>query len=411
LLALVFAAPVAQRADAASLVSQWVQLNAGGAAQARVAVNGSDCPAIVIDGRASPMHLRAPEDNAFSVRVCSAPIPAGVKAASVEGQNLPLPVAAPQRIVVFGDTGCRIKGLSVQDCNDPAKWPFPQITAEAARTNPDLVLHVGDYLYRESPCPPTAKGCAGSPSGDTWPSWNADFFAPAAPLLAAAPWVFVRGNHETCPRSGAGWLRLLGPPDFDVNAKCVDHIKPYAVPLGAMNLVVMDDTQAPDETVDHDLLAQYREDFASLATIAPKPLWLAMHRPIWGAITLDIFGMKANGGGNRTLIASLDPAQLAPVALLLSGHIHTFEALNYGDGLPPQIVAGYGGDRLDSAPPDLTGLNLSGRHVKDGISLPGFGFLLLTKAGDGWTVEVHDVTGAIERTCRFAGGALDCGVR
>ncbi|HEX4533247.1 MAG TPA: hypothetical protein VH000_03370, partial [Rhizomicrobium sp.] len=87
LLALVFAAPVAQRADAASLVSQWVQLNAGGAAQARVAVNGSDCPAIVIDGRASPMHLRAPEDNAFSVRVCSAPIPAGVKAASVEGQN------------------------------------------------------------------------------------------------------------------------------------------------------------------------------------------------------------------------------------------------------------------------------------------------------------------------------------
>src|SRR5262249_9219466 len=53
------------------------------------------------------------------------------------------------------------------------------------RRRQDLVIHVGDYLYRQSACPPGDAGCAGSPYGDDWPTWKADFFAPAAPALLA----------------------------------------------------------------------------------------------------------------------------------------------------------------------------------------------------------------------------------
>jgi hypothetical protein len=41
-------------------------------------------------------------------------------------------------------------------------------------------------------------------------------------------------------------------------------VAPYAVPLDAMTLVVMDDANAPDPTIDHSLVPTYRADFASL---------------------------------------------------------------------------------------------------------------------------------------------------
>jgi hypothetical protein len=37
-----------------------------------------------------------------------------------------------------------------------------------AARKPSLVIHVGDYIYRESPCPAGDKGCKGSPYGDNW---------------------------------------------------------------------------------------------------------------------------------------------------------------------------------------------------------------------------------------------------
>ena len=79
--------------------------------------------------------------------------------------------------------------------------------------------------------------------------------------------------------------------------------------------------------------------------------------------------------------------------------------------LPPQLIAGFGGDKLDPTPAVLKGTIFQGKSgvsVKDGLSLPGFGFLLMTKDADGWTIDVHDVHGKVERTCLFHSGRLDC---
>ena len=119
------------------------------------------------------MQARAAPDDSFPVTVCETRIPEGAMHLSVGAAVLPAPVRAPRRLLIFGDTGCRLKGSAVQDCNDPRAWPFARVARIAAAQKPDLVIHVGDYYYRETPCPAGAAGCAGSPYGDRWPSWKA----------------------------------------------------------------------------------------------------------------------------------------------------------------------------------------------------------------------------------------------
>jgi len=159
----------------------------------------------------------------FPLSSCEYPLPTGATSAVVAGRTLPVPKANPQKIVVIGDTGCRLQtDNGMQSCNDPnpegtdTPYPFAAIAAAAAAQNPDLVIHVGDYAYRDNECPAgLGFNCGGSPWGFGWDTWEADLFTPGAPLLAAAPWVMTRGNHEQCNRAGQGWYRFLDTQPFD----------------------------------------------------------------------------------------------------------------------------------------------------------------------------------------------------
>ncbi len=381
----------------------WVQATASGY-EARIATVAATCPTLNTDTGEVAMTPRAAADENFPL-VCAAPIAAGTRTAGIAGQALPLPVARPERILVLGDTGCRIQGAALQACNDPMQWPFATLAAAAARLKPDLVIHVGDYHYRENACPPSFAGCAGSPFGDNWPTWQADFFTPAAPLLSAAPMLLVRGNHEDCNRAWQGWQRALSA--FAFSPACVPHEPLYTLDIGAARLAVMDDASAPETSVNRTDLPAYTSEIAGLANI-PAPVWFVHHRPIWAAITGPL-GIPA--GGNRTLIAAATAAaaggKLIPgtVELQLSGHIHSFESLNYDKDVPPQIVAGHGGDNLHLTPQNLWGAVFMGDsrvRVLDGLSVDGFGFLMMTKAEGGWTIDLYDSQGRPTRQCRFA---------
>jgi hypothetical protein len=121
------------------------------------------------------------------------------------------------------------------------------------------------------------------------------------------------------------------------------------------------------------------------------------------------FGMVL--GGNRTLMAAQEQGGIpANVALLVAGHIHTFEAINYEKGPPPQILAGEGGDMLDPAPLDLSGQSIGTVKIASGNSIPGSGFLAFAhQPNNSWSIDVLSAAGAHERTCTFAGRHLDCG--
>ena len=393
-LALLLAGPAAIL-SAQPLTPAWVEIGPEGAAIARVIVTSADdCPSLVTDGAPLRMSLRQPVPQGLRP-VCEATIPATVKSASLNGQALMLPAADPSHIVVIGDTGCRIKGERVQNCNDPAQWPFETISGRASAEKPQLVIHVGDYLYREQKCP-TPEFCGGSPSGDIWEAWNADFFQPAAKLLAAAPWIFVRGNHESCGRSWRGWFYYLDPRPF--TGTCEDYSPPYVARLGRFEVAVLDTASASD-TPDAKQTGAYAAQIASLRV---RHAWLVDHHPFWG--------MKTDMGATQPtplptpLGAAWDQAAPKGIDLILSGHTHLFEILSFEHGRPPQVVAGDGGtDMALAIPVSVKGMTIRGVTIAAGETRHEFGYTVLNKVHKGWKLELKNPSSRTLVTCRIEG--------
>ena len=133
------------------------------------------------------MRPRAAAEPDFPVVVCETRAPATTANLTIAGSPTPVLPQEVRRIVVLGDTGYRLEGRAVQDCNDPRAWPFAAIALRAASHRPDLVMHVGDYYYRETPCPAGRDGCAGSPHGIRLDHLAGGFFCTgSAPIVRRA---------------------------------------------------------------------------------------------------------------------------------------------------------------------------------------------------------------------------------
>lgn len=402
------AAPVSESQE--PLNYAWVQLGPAGALSARIIVTG-DCPGLVADGQEIEMMTRAPApSDDFPVATCEAAVPEGATDLSVAGQSLPFLTDEPRRIAVIGDTGCRAEtGDPFQSCNDPAAWPFAAIAAQVATFEPDLIIHVGDYLYREVACPPDQAGCAGGPHGDNWETWEADFFRPATAALPAAPWLFVRGNHEICSRAGEGWFRFLDPRAFPET--CQDYTEPYALDVGAQRMVVLDSGIAADEVSTDEETERFRRQFAQVADLAGDSAWLVTHKPVWGIIE--------NKRGNQievdteTFAEAIADDLPAAITLVLSGHIHLAEILDFrdGSGRPTQIVVGNSGTELDrNITASLTGMELKDVELDFAETVERFGFLTLEPVDPGWVASERGVDGSIGISCLLQGKSAACGI-
>jgi Calcineurin-like phosphoesterase len=378
--------------------------------EATVGGGGNPCPTITINGGAPvQMNLRAAATTSlaqrsvntppakpalFPVSACEFSLPSGVTSAVVAGRSLPVPKANPTKIVVIGDTGCRLQNNNgTQSCNDPnpnstdTPYPFAAVAALAAAQNPDLVLHVGDYAYRDNPCPAGAGyNCGGSPWGFGWDTWQADLFTPGAALLAAAPWIVTRGNHEQCNRAGQGWYRFLDPnpydntgvhtcdnPANDATAAGGNWNNPFLVNINASSQIVVFDTanakpqaqtpalQTGPGTLFFTTYASELQTAANLVNASPLPfnLW-SNHHPIFG---------YATGNPPVNPIPAFPPIMNSvfpgtyfppPINLALHGHTHDYQAINFQTGSLPDggtfqpaatLVSGNAGDILDTALP------------------------------------------------------------
>jgi hypothetical protein len=441
-------------ARAAPASSAFVVLGPDGAAVARVITDTRSCPALVVDGARLAMSLRAgpgtlplrptasppalSKPAAFEVSVCEAPLPAGARRARLEdGRRLPLPPKTVRRLVVIGDTGCRIKtsDRAAQACNDPAAYPFARLAAAAAAFRPDLVVHVGDYLYRENPCPPAAAGCSGSPWGYGWDAWKADFFDPAAPLLAAAPLALARGNHETCVRAGQGWWRLLAATPLEAGRDCIDpandgrgdYARPYAVPLGeGTQLILLDSANVPARPLaaGDPRALEYAADYDAIAALVrqARSSLLVDHHPMLGfAAVAGKDGRPDLRPGNlalQSVFFARNP-RLVPdgVDVLLSGHVHVFEALSFAGVFPSQFVTGFSGTQEDIVPlPESLsdGDDPAPGATPDAFSswVDGFGFMTLERTGPAdWKAEIHDKTGKVVNRCAIKGRESHCDIK
>jgi predicted phosphodiesterase len=412
----------------------WVELGPGPqgfAALARYASReAKTCPAIELNGRSQEMSLRI-NTGTFEALVCQFEIPAGTKTAKVNGQSLPLPAwttKANPHIVVIGDTGCRIKQggedatapggkWNIQNCTSPKDWPFQEVAENAAAEKPDLVIHVGDYLYRQNACTGVA-GCPGGPYGNNLETWEADFFTPAKKLLLAAPWVFVRGNHEDCnPRAGEGWFTLLDPR---VVTTCVAYSEPYRVKTNlGVDLAVLDSNpamDAPCPKADEKCVVEfarqvdeYAKAFETISSWKMQHGWMITHRPVW-----SVKASKTEGQVdvlNAVEESAWEKARPRGIDLLLAGHTHTFEMIGFDakSDHAMQLVVGNSGTKLVAPLTyDKSAPSVQNAQIKDFRNIQDFGYTTLTRAKAGWNVLAHERDGKVDIACDVEAGKANC---
>jgi Calcineurin-like phosphoesterase len=393
-------------AGAALAGPAWVEMTASGPV-ARTITTEARCPSLLINGAPVAMVERAGPNAAFPDRVCQASLPRGAKRVSLAGKALALPKARPDRILIIGDTGCRLKKLINQNCNDPAAWPFPRIAALAAAQKPDLVVHVGDYYYRETPCPAGMTGCQGSPYGDKRATWDVELFKPAAPLLAVAPWVFTRGNHEDCDRGGAGWFRML---DAGWKPKtCPAGADSFRVPIGGAELLIVDSADTDDVSAPDGPTRNFTVALGNLSAGAnPTRQWIVTHRPIWNATRIG--SLLNDGVVNATERAAVKGKDLSGVDLVLAGHVHNFSSLDFVGARPAALVVGDGGDLMapnDTPSPAMGVVKVDGLDAT-AYTIGRFGYLVLDRVPGGWKGALHDTTDKIIARCNLSGRSLRC---
>ena len=370
------------------LVASWTQLGPNGQLIAKAISSDTSCPSMTVDGVTLPLQPRTPPSADFQILVCEAIVPANAQLALLNNQQLPLPKANPQRIIIFGDTGCRMKTVKnnkfeFQGC-DTVHWPLGQLATLMASMKPDLVIHVGDFHYREAPCPGINPLCTRDIAGDNWTSWQQDFITPVTPLFSASPLLLVRGNHELCARGGGGWFHLLDPRPMP--ASCIDETSPYWVPVGDHQFGIMDSATDANHQPSLDQLAQ--------TSIDNTLIWLFTHRPF----------LTPGADDETTVPPPTLPAAFAgvgKVGAVLTGHQHRLSFNTFDDSRPPELISGNGGTALDNeivAGQTYSPVNGNSFHAMEWFE---FGFLVFDRQAGGWAVSEYDRKGNVVFKCNM----------
>lgn len=414
----VVAASVSTASGAYSpIVAAWTQLGPSNLQVARVVVSSGGCPTLQLRSAAGPstviMSRRAGPNASFSDTVCQTEIPPGTTEATIPGRRFPLASKELLRIALIGDTGCaNPKG---QDCNDPKPnkkgWPFAKVARSIADAHPDLIIHLGDILYRKfkSDC---EEGCSAG--------IDDDFFTPAAPMLATAPLVMVRGNHEGYGDNDcAGWFRYFAfGSAVETCTPNERYTAPYKINLTAHHeLIVLDTSFAPNKQCkpkpgkSSECIAPYRQEFGQANALATQPAWLISHVPLW-----DVAGGKGIEGGPGILEEALGkPDNLSPnFRMVISGHLHQFEYLSFTTEVPAQLILGDGGTHMSNAIPVIPGTSIDDVRVDKGYAESRFGYGIIqlddkdTSSADPKSITIKKIDGSPDTTCSLHGYKLRC---
>jgi len=416
----------------------------------RAITHAAQCPSIAWDGQKPvPMQMRAPQatvparsdaaqsdskPSVFEVSTCEAAWPSQATSAQVEGQRVPSPPPQINRILIVADTGCRLKASenAFQDCNDADKWPFAQVAQSAALRKADLVVHIGDIHYRESPCPQGNPGCAGATWGYGWDAWRDDFFKPAAPLLASAPWLFVRGNHESCFRAGQGWFRFVDALPWTTERNCNDPAndmqgdfsEPFTAAVSERTqFIVFDSSKSSGKPYKSNdpAFVKYQDQMkvaAQLATRKPENFFINHHPLLAAAPGKDPHAFKpAGSGGLQSAFGSVEPDRLFPagVTVAMHGHVHLFEALSFKSDHPVSLVMGNSGSLNEGFAPHSiapTDRVFKDAVVDDYAARSEYGFATLDRMTDAkpdyWQLTEFTPQGQPVIQCRIQNGKSRC---
>lgn len=367
------------------------------------------CSQVLIDDKPTNMRIRVKATEDYPTLVCGVLLPPSAQQVTLHTQIFPVQTQSIDRVILLGDTGCKVADYEnlFQSCNNPSLWPFAIIANQIATLKPNLIIHTGDYIYRESPCPINNNGCINTPYGHNQATWDADWFTPAAPMLKTAPFIFLRGNHETCPRAGEGWFRYLAPRQYV--EQCIDNTAPWFITFDQLQLSMLD-TASIKNRHKHalsKLFSKQLKDINHYTKSNPTlPTWIISHRPFWSYGTNE-----ANTVGKsttKTLQKAVKKSPLvASIELIISGHLHFSQLIDFKGNRPTQIIAGNGGSDLavfGDSPNNIDGLAINVQKIRY-----EYGFIVMDRLKNNqWKVSLRDIVGDELVQCTLTSKILFC---
>lgn len=424
---------------------------------ARTVININEtCPTVSeVGGDSAITMISRDNPNHFSVLVCEALVEfdksyqINFATGAVE---LPIAKSNPENILVYGDTGCS------HCATGTAAEPFKTLADAGASEKADLVLHMGDFNYRGTSgktafswyqdgkwqqseeytydagdgeslgqhCGQVpgqsflSQSASNSNRPDIWENWLDDLFLPADNLMASAPWIVARGNHELCSRAGPGYFyfldhntRLTGSKQLSCPipdaSKDAEHntvqIPNFVVSFEHLDIAVIDSANACDNSSQSPFTQKYKKVFSDLENeVGGNPAWLMTHRPIYGVEGPSSQAVSCTSKGEFSCVNQMMQAAIkqqksktlpSAVELIFTGHMHRFESVSFpGSKRPPNIVVGSSGVSLSSGAPyganttEVDGEKALVLSTSDSLTLNGedyqsFGYMSVSVAADG----------------------------
>lgn len=358
----------------AKVVYLWSQVIPDNMISVRAIVDDANCPMACVDGEEMAMNERAsPVEKKFPEKVCQLSLPKDVEEIIIDDHQVPTLPAQIKKIAFIGDTGCRVTNLVEQACSSEKEWPLTLVLNSISTHKPDLIVHVGDYHYREKTCKSGQKCSQVYNYGSS--SWYSDWFDPARDISALSPFLFVRGNHEGCSRAYEGWFRYFDSNDFS-SAKCPNYTPSWVFDAGPIQLDIFDSSYGKDSDYTEEQIKAFSKQFDSLLQKNnPKPAWFLTHRPLWSHAKKSVIFYH---DGNIAQVRAFGNKFPANISAIISGHVHIAQII-FMEGKPTQIMVGNGGSLLYSQDqkPVLCRVDLEGAKAKEIRTLHGFGFAIL----------------------------------
>ena len=118
----------------------------------------------------------------------------------------------------------------------------------------------------------------------------------------------------------------------------------------------------------------------------PSETWILTHEPLYA---VNHSGTLIS---NKTLQRLIEAQLTQSIKLIISGHVHMFEAINFTDSAPPQLIVGIGGTKTESRPT----LPID---VQNAVVIQHTGYMVWDRDGQNWKGQLHDKGGSPIARC------------
>lgn len=372
---------------------QWVQYVHENHLVARATTLKDTCPMITVNEQEFRMNFRTDYEDIKlkeKIRICEYDV-TQAKSVLINNKALKLPPKQIKRFIIIGDTGCESsvfdKKYTYQNCEDKNSWPFETIANRIIDSNPDFVIHMGDYGYRNKY---KTEEDAVKNQKMQWFFFKEDFFKPAEKLLSKAPMIFVRGNHESCSLTGKAWFMFLDAQSYKQD--CLEQSPTYNLNIDGLNLVVFDSSSAVSGLdFSKKQLEQYKSQFSDIVKELKEPSWLLIHQPILSLSQLSAGEKFPSKLAAPVINQAFGESFTKKIPLSISGHFHLMAYVVRKSDKFEQFIFGNSGSSIHKA--NYVSYSYEQRNEKGEIKVK-YGYTQFDRINyNKWKATVYDING------------------